>query len=313
MKKNLPIYGAVTFIIILFITMIMYKKTFISQSDVSTKVLFGKFDSTRGCQQLPMFLKEANLPQPFMIDLSQKQAKGINFLYGKRFKQNLHYKDWERYDHFSTYTLDKQGNTYLTPMPFISIEPSTFNLQKNIYILDTYTAKLSIWMQLDEVLPTGSNPYGVMAVAYDCDDETLWVSTIDQTDYQTQKGRLYHIDIKTKRILQRIEGFDALTLSILHTTHKKYLLAGSAKEQGLYAFTYENQMLLPIPKKLFDLPNPNAHIRKIKVIGSNTLSLETIPFAYTLVTQTSQHYRTLYQAKLSDINKRWQIKKILTH
>ena len=192
-------------------------------------------------------------------------------------------------------------------MPYISILPTTFNLQKNLYKLDTNTGKISIFMHFDEVNPSAQNPYGLQAIAYDCEDETLWIAAIDESDYQSQKGIIYHVDPKTKSILHTIEGFDALSLKIIRTDKSKFLLLGSARDNGLYRYDllYQNKSQKPV--KIAHLPNHNEHIRKIKIKGKNKLELQAIPFSYTLIAQTAKQDRIIYTLKWDSVLKKWYI------
>jgi hypothetical protein len=245
-----------------------------------------------------------------VIDLSQKRHKGIALLYGKGFEKVLHPKQWEQYEHFSTYALDRAGNIYLIPTPFISIHPTTFSLQKKLFRLSTLTGRVEIFMDLDDVHPAPNNPYGLNAIAYDCDDSTLWVASIDESDYQHQRGTIYHINPATKEILQRVEGFDALTLAIVHTRRGKFLLAGSARNNGLYAYEIKQGILNASAVKLLDLPDPNEHIRKIKVSGENSLVLQSIPFSYSLIARSAKQDRTHFNARWLPDRSMWQIKKL---
>jgi len=254
----------------------------------------GAFETQRTCAKLPQFLKHLKIPQPVVIDLSQKRYKGIALHYGKKLGKTLHPRQWEQYEHFSTYTLDEQGNLYLVPMPFISIRPTTFNLQKNIYKLDTKTGKLSIFMHFEDVIPSANNPFGVNAITYDCDDHTLWVAAIDESDYQSQKGVIYHVDPGTKEIVQRIEGVDVLSMALIKSSKGKFLLVGSARDNALYAYTVKNGQAEKIPEKLLVLPSVNEHIRKIKIKGRNQFELQAIPFSYTLIAQTAKKDRIYY-------------------
>lgn len=271
----------------------------------------GNFTRIQSCVQLPKFLKKLKIKQPVMIDLSQKRYKGIALLHGQRLEKVLHPKRWEQYENFSTYALDREGNIFLAPMPFISIKPTTFNLQKNIYKLHSDSGKLEIFMHFDDVLPSPDNPYGVNGLVYDCDDNTLWVSAIDETSYKEQKGLIYHVDLKRKKVLQKVHAKDALSLSLVKSTQGKYLLAGAARSSGLYAYKIETlngkQVMSEGAKKLLELPNPNEHIRKIKVTGKNTLALQTIPFSYSLIAQTAKKDRLLYDAAWDQYKKKWSI------
>jgi hypothetical protein len=269
----------------------------------------GNFSRQPMCARPPQFLQKLKIPQPVIIDLSQKRFKGIALLYGKDFKKVLHPKQWEQYEHFSTYSVDEVGNIYLIPIPYISIHPTTFNLQKNIYKLETKTGKLSIFMHFEDVLSNANNPYGLNAIVYDCEDKTLWVATIDKSDYQSQKGVIYHIDPHNKKILQKVEGFDVLTMQIMRSQKGKYLLVGSARDSGLYAYPIHKGKLSNMAEKLLELPSVNEHIRKIKIEKKNTLKLQSIPFSYTLIAQTAKEDRSHYKAIWNQKTEHWEISK----
>jgi len=265
-----------------------------------------EFTKSKSCARIPTFLYKMGIKRP-IIDLSQQRYKGIAFYYGTKFNRVLHKKEWERYDALGTYTIDKVGNIYLTPNPFISIKPTTFNLQKAIYKIDSVSGKLSRWLVIDEVKPNASNPYGLISIVYDCDNNSLIVSSIDRSNYKAQKGRIYKIDPKTKNVEKLVDGFDALTVNILHTKKEKFLLAGSARDSGVYAFAFKGEKLTPNAIKLFELPNPSLRVRKIKVIGKNRLKIEAIKFNYSLVAESAKKQRVMYIATYNLTNSTWQI------
>ena len=311
MKKQLPIIISLLVVSAVAFVVINKKNSQTTKPKIEKKFTIGSFNKQKSCARHPQFLKEFKVTQPITIDLSQQQFKGLAFLWGKNFSKVVHPKAWETYEHFSTYALDEVGNAYLAPMPFISIKPTTFNLQKNIYKLDSKSGKLDIFMHFDDVHPSASNPYGIISLAYDCDDQTLWVSAIDESDYREQKGVIYHVDVKTKKILQRVEGFDALTITLLRSEKGKFLLAGSARENALYAYGVENGALSKKANKLLELPSAQEHIRKIKVRGQNLLELQTIPFSYTLIAQTSANNRERnhYDARWDSTSSTWSLTK----
>ena len=267
----------------------------------------GTFSKQKTCSVPPQFLKQMKIPQPVIIDLSQKRFKGIALHHGKEFNQTLHPKIWEQYEHFSTYAVDTKGNIYLVPTPFISILPTTFNLQKNLYKLDSNTGKISIFMHFDDVHPSANNPYGLNAIVYDCDDSTLWAAAIDESDYSSQKGVIYHIDLQTKEVLQKIEGFDVLSMVLLKSDKGKFLLVGSARDNGLHAYRIIENKLEDKAVKLLELPHANEHIRKIKIIANNQLELQSIPFSYTLIAQTAKQDRTIHTAIYKKDIENWSV------
>jgi len=307
MKKNIPIFLTLLVVITISVFVIVQKKEQQTEPLVAKKM--HNILSTKSCVKPPQFLKSLHIPQPVLIDLSQKQFKGIAFFYGKKFQKVLHAKQWETFGALGTYSLDKKGNLYLVPMPYISIEKKTFQQQKSIYKLDSQTGKLSIFLTLKDVFPSANNPYGIQAITYDCSDETLWVSAIDESNYQSQKGKIYHIDIKNKKIIETVSGIDALSLHIVNATNGKFLLVGSARYNKLYAYALNKNTKVQYPaQELFTLPLHTEHIRKIK-IHKEKIELQVIPFTYTLIAQTGKEDRVYYQAIWNKINKKWQFSK----
>lgn len=313
MKKYLPLF-VVVIVLAIVAVVVVQKKAHQHHSSTAKIVqtkrdngIGGLFRRQRSCGRLPYFLTALKIPQPVMIDLSQKRFKGIALLYGSSFRQVLHPREWEQYAHFGTYAADSYGDIYLVPMPYISIHPKTFDLQKKLYRIDSRTGHLTVWMTIDDIHPSASNPYGLIAIAYDCDDGTLWASAIDESDYTAQKGVIYHIDPRTKKLLQRVEGVDALSLTLLTSRRGKYLLAGSARESVLYAYSVTGKHLDDHPQRVLTLPDPTMRIRKIKIIGENRLELQAIPFSYSLIAQTAAKERVIYDAQWLQDKQSWQI------
>jgi hypothetical protein len=301
MRRYVPIF--ISLLVVVVSAWVVVKKR--QESTVISNMLDIKaFDKRKTCAIQPKFLSKLKVPQPIAVDLSQQQYRGVAFLFGRNLSQAVHPKSWTRFDHFSSYILDPQGNMYLTPMPYITVAPKTFEFQKSIYRLDSQSGELLVWMSIDEVKAGAYNPFGLIALDYDCDDDSLWVSAIDETDYNHERGVIYHIDIASKKILERVDGVDALSLKLVKSGKESYLLFGGARENALYALETKSLKI----KKLFELPNADEHIRKIKVRGKNLLELQTIPFSYTLIAETGEdndarnYYMLRWEAKSSTWN-----------
>jgi hypothetical protein len=276
-------------------------KNIISIKQINTIYTFDQ------CGAEGKFFLEKGIVQPVTIDLTQKDYKGIVLYYGEN--KVYHPKGWERFEYLGDYVVDKKGNLYLVPMPFISITKKTFDFLKNLYKVDTDTGKLSSFMHFDDVHPSSTNPFGLNAIAYDCNDSTLWVSALDESDYQTQRGVIYHIDPKNKKILSKFEGWDALALTLAYTDKGKFLFMGSAKDSGFYAAKIEKDSISK-PIKLFEIPNPEEHIQKIIIHENNELEIKTIPFTYTLIAESSNKDGNYYKAAYDKNSKKWSIERL---
>jgi len=303
-KKLIPIFTVLSILAVASYFLLFNDKS--SNKEIDS-FKFPEFSKTRSCSSMPKFLYKAGVKRP-IIDLSQDHYTGIAFYYGKDFKKVLHQKNWERFEHLGTYTIDRNGNIYLTPNPFISIKPTTFNLQKAIYKMDSSSGKLERWLSIDEIKPTPTNPYGLISITYDCDNNSLYASAIDKSGYKGSRGRIYHINPKDKSYKEVIKNFDALTITILKAKNQKLLLAGSAIDNSLYAFNFKNNTIDPTPHKVLSLPSPELHIRKIKIVNKNTLKLEAIKFTYSLIAATDKKTRFIYIATYNPEKNSWSIK-----
>jgi len=306
MRRYLPIFIALLLVVVSTILVVHLKQK--SKNSPVKIAHIGEFEKKRTCAIQPLFLSTLKVPQPIAVDLSQQKYRGVAFLFGPNLSQAVHPKSWKRFDHFSSYILDKKGNMYLTPMPYITIEPNTFKFQKSIYKLNSHSGKLSVWMTIDEVKAGANNPFGLIALDYDCEDNTLWVSAIDESNYTQSRGVIYHIDIESKKILQKIEGLDALSLKLIETQKGKFLLAGSSRDNALYAYEIKNRSLSTTFTKVLELPDFNQRIRKIDIGSKNSLRLQSIPFTYTLVAETGEDstVRENYHARWNPSLGKWE-------
>ena len=280
---------------------------------IEQNIKLASFDKRKSCAKRPKFLKSFKIKSAVMIDLSQRSAKGVSLLFGKDFRKFLHSPKWERFGYFGTYTLDIDGNIYLVPMPFVSIEKDTFEYQKNLYILDSSSAKLDIFMSFDDVNASNSNPYGLSAIAYDCKSDRFYISAIDSSTYDRANGRIYVVDRKSKKVIDKIDGFDALALTIVEDEKgARYLLAGSARDDALYSYEITQDGLSQDRVKLLNVPTATQHIRKIRVKSKDILELETIEFSYSLIASSddSGKYREHYLAKYNSLAKSFEVSKI---
>jgi len=306
MRRYFPVGFSLVFIFVV-ATIVYIQKNKKINTDTPTELL-SKIEKRHSCARTGKFFVTKGITQPITIDLSQKYYKGIVLYYGREGKEVYHPKSWERFEHFSTYAVDKKGNLFLVPMPYISIRSTTFNLLSNLYKIDTDTGELSIFMHFDDIKASSNNPYGLNAITYDCDDDTLWISAIDESTYDVQKGVIYHVDPKQKKILQRFEGYDVLSLAVAKTDKGKFLFFGSARDSGLYGIKIENANLVGKPQKLFAIENPEEHIRKIKIRANNKLEIQTIPFTYTLIAESGKKDRIFYEVEYHSA--KWHIHKL---
>jgi hypothetical protein len=285
MKRFLPLV-AVVLLLALAAYMVVEKKRISGEtgktvtSQTARLELDAPLRPLPSCARPPAFLRRLGISQPVLIDLSQEHYTGVAMRYGKGFRQVYNPETWRRFGHMGTYAVTEKGDIFLAPMPYISVKSDTFDAQRNIYRIDGKTGEMEIWKRFDDIKPDGTNPYGIVTLAYDCTDKILWIGAIDKSRYGEEKGRIYAIDVSTKMIKRRIEGIDALTLYVgLDADGKKRLLVGSAMRPVVTALSYDGSLRSDI----VILPDATMRVRKIKIGKDGTLRLQAIPFGYTLI------------------------------
>lgn len=152
------------------------------------------------------------------------------------------HKSWIKSGYIGSFDRDRKGNVYVFPTPYVSLKENPPEEQNQIYIIDSQTAELSLFMKLPaENTPNSKNPFGVMGLYYDCDTDSLYVSTLAGSKPKQEKGAIYQIDVNTKKILSKFENVDAIGVGVFNTNKGKRLYFGSARNSHLFSIKLDNQ------------------------------------------------------------------------
>ncbi len=180
------------------------------------------------CQSEPAFIKKLGFdPLWSALSSSEKQKTGIVLV--ELLKENNQtaptlqskkgriYQDssWSSAGYLSTITFDAQGNIYSIPAPLISMIFNKPKDQNIIYRIDAFSGKMSAWLPLPFCLPaTAHNPYGLLGLTYDCISHNVFAASIGGSSKYEEKGIIFHIETKTKKILDTLKGIDAMGLAV---------------------------------------------------------------------------------------------------
>lgn len=120
--------------------------------------------------------------------------------------------------------LDRNGNAYMAPAPHVDLINNLIEKQNTLYRVDTDTQQLEPFVELPVVAqPTQSNPYGVMGIAYDCDTDSLYVSSISGSTAVEELGRIYQIEVATGKVIGQLQNVDVLGLLVSIVNRKATL------------------------------------------------------------------------------------------
>jgi hypothetical protein len=254
------------------------------------------------CKTLPSFVRGLGFdPRKSAFSTSEKQVMGLVL---KEFNDTgnriYQHPGWKQAGWLSVLQLDKFGNIFTAPAPFISVLDNPVAKQNTLYRVGANDQLMTAFIDLP--LPTdssGRNPFGIMGIAYNCRNNLLYVSSIAGSDLQAEKGCLYVIDAATKEIIDRYEGKDFFGLEICIVGDKPMLLAGSTRTSQVFQFKLNSKGKLSSgPEQLIDLtgagPRGDDKARKIVLNNDGVLVISGLQFSYNLIASTERPETTYY-------------------
>ena len=187
------------------------------------------------CRGQPQFISKTGLGRQTAIDSRQQGFTGLR-LQDMQTGKTWQHPTWDDAGHIGAFERDRQGNIYIAPTPEISLTENPPELQNRIYRIDSKTAEMRLFMELPwEQAPSPSNPFGVLGLAYDCNTDSLYASSVAGSSAKQQLGVIYQIDLQQQKIINRLDGVDAIGIGIFNTQKDKRLYYGSARNSNVFS------------------------------------------------------------------------------
>ncbi len=202
---------------------------------------------TNICKQMPQFVRQMGFPpgnsffsttDTRKMGLVLKQSQQANNPNGKIVKEFQH-PSWRSAGWLAPIVLDEQGNMYTAPAPFVNILHNPNNNSNTIYRVNTDNGVLEEWLKLPAQDSTIQNPFGIIGMVYLCETQSLYVSSVAGSDRENERGVIYAIDVKSKNIIDKISGIDAMGMGISYTEGKRKLYFGTGRSSDIYAVTLD--------------------------------------------------------------------------
>lgn len=251
------------------------------------------------CLAGPAFIAELDLENP-SIDTSQQIAHGLVIREPYAEGRYYQHETWLDAGNLGPFAYDNKGEIYVGPVPLVSLDLNPTAEQNWIYHVDSQTAVMSKYLELPWPLPpTGSNPYGILGLTYDCDTDSLYAATAAGSTAQEEVGAIYQIDLDTDEIISKIDGIDTIGLAVFNGIEGKRLYYGLARSPEVHSvgldattgnFYGEPRFefsLAAQPGGSFD----NAH--RIQFTRDGRMIVKGIEFSYSLQV-SSEPQRNIY-------------------
>ncbi|HEV7645661.1 MAG TPA: hypothetical protein VGO50_17110 [Pyrinomonadaceae bacterium] len=186
-----------------------------------------------GCQKSPQFLAGLNFGNRAALSTSEKARPGLWMIEGDHRYQH---PSWKNAGFLAPIERDQNGNIYVAPAPFINVFLNPAAEQNAVWRVDSKTQEMVKFLDLPrDAGVSEQNAYGTLDLAFDCETEALYVSSVFGSTRDKEQGKIYRIDTKTKQASPLLENIDGFGLSVFNTPKGKRLFYGLARRPEVWS------------------------------------------------------------------------------
>jgi hypothetical protein len=242
------------------------------------------------------------------LQLIQFNAQGDTSNGGRKIYQH---PSWKTAGWLGPILIDPQGNCFVGPVPVINLLDNPPAKQNIIYKVDAVSGEMKPFMELsitENISET--NPYGILGFAYLCETNTLYVSTVQGSTRNKERGVIYAIDVNAEKIIDKIENRDVLGMGISYITGKRQLYFGSARASDIFSVKLSKEgKFSGNPKLEFSLsdigPRGDDKARRIKFDrATGNMQVYAIEFNYNLTAPTEKQ-ESIFNFAWDSENQKW--------
>lgn len=243
------------------------------------------------CRRGPRFTATMGFSQQASIGTAIQGVKGLAIVdpTGNNGQGSLYqHPTWDDAGYLGAWTYDRRGNVYVAPAPLVSLIENPPEEQNKIFKVDTDSQVMSEWVDLPAALPpSGANPYGVVGLAYDCDTELLYATSLAGSTAGQEVGRIFVVDLASGQVLDMREGIDAMGVGVFNGAQGKRLYYGLTRTPEVWSIALDDQGRFSgeprFELSLAGLPTEGRQtVRRMRFGSGADASFYLVNFNYTL-------------------------------
>lgn len=255
---------------------------------------------TNECRQWPAFATGVGFPGGAGSAFSTSDKKHIGLLLVHTGDTVFYqHPSWKKAGWLAPIQLDKYGNLYTAPAPFINVLNNPTDSQNIVYKVDKITGEMTAFASLPVPGKTNNqNPYGILGLCYLCEQDLLYVSSVGGSTREKEAGGIYCLNAEGK-IKDRITGFDAFGIGICYIEGKRKLYFGKARSSEIYSvpLTAKGEFA-GTPELAVSLeglgPRGDDKAKKIRFSAKGDMIVDGFEFNFNLIASTEKPSTTYY-------------------
>jgi hypothetical protein len=248
------------------------------------------------CTGDPKFLEKIGFSKRALVDTTSTHRLGLLVTdvspQGQPGRSTQH-ESWTKAGFLGRVQRDKDGNIYTYPAPSVTLVHNPIEKANIVYRVDSETGVMAPFAELPkEAAATEQNPFGLLALALDCEADALYAASVYGSTASSEKGIIARIDLKTRDVKIVKRGIDALSLLVAFDGRGKRLYAGTARDNAVVSYGVKKDGGLGDDEaaeiKLDDVKSAqDKRARVLRVDGRGRMYVRAIPFEYNLAARTT--------------------------
>lgn len=265
------------------------------------------------CQIAPQFVAETGVSSQAMLGTTIADVMGIA-IWDPIMPDGgvIQHETWDDAGFLGPYEYDSAGNVYTAAVPYVSLDNNPPAEQNKVYKIDTNTAVMSQFIEVPAAsLPNQANPFGVLGLAYDCDTNNLYTTSVAGSTPDQENGRISRINLETGEVEGQIEAVDAIGIGVFNSTTGKRLYYGRARAGVVYSILLDSMGdFVGEPRREFSLTDlgitTTDKIRRITFPSDSEMQMKGVDFNYNPVVSGDAE-QTIYNLRYVTADDTWEL------
>lgn len=257
------------------------------------------------CQTIPDFVRDFDYNIP-ALSTSAADYVGLVLLNYDQLGNvidSYQHPSWVDAGYLGPITRDRNGDSYVAPVPKVSLVQNPPADQNKIYRIDNATGEMTEFMDLPFAQPiAANNPFGTIGLTYDCDTHSLYATTLAGSTASEEIGRIYRIDLNTGEITDQLDNVDAIGVGTFNGLEGKRLYYGSARTSDIYSIALDAKGdFVGEARPEFSLAalenGGQENARRISFTRDSMMNITAVEFTYSLhaaIDESQIHYKLRY-------------------
>lgn len=256
------------------------------------------------CKRQPPFVRRMGYdPARSALSTSERKTKGLvlkELNKDNTVARTFQSPGWAVAGGMGPIVLDDMGNVFVSPAPVINVLDNDPLKQNIIYLVEGASGNMKPYIDLPRAAdPTPENPYGILAMTYDCETKILYVTTVSGSTREKINGRIYSIQVGAEpKVIDMLENIDAFGVSIAYLNEEKRLFFGNARKSEILSVGLNDKGKFSDEiKKEFSIdglgPRGDDVVRKLHFEKNGVLTVMGIEFNFNLIAPTEKQ-ETVY-------------------